>query len=198
MSAEADRFVVPAIAAPSTTRSAKSWLGSSRLASDSAEAGATLHTVDHTQAPYPRARMSHPISGPAPPAPASGVAATPAIPAPNETSSFVRADVTAREAGAAGAQVQKTCRNNGSPIAPSRHQSGCSGQGSRQRSRKPVERSVRADRVSATIAVCSRSGKSLSPGKGIGRLVRNRGVAAGGWRLRVSAGVRHLSGRRIA
>ena len=43
--------------------------------------------------------MSHPISGAARPAPATAAAAAPTTAAPKDTSSFVRADEGAREAG---------------------------------------------------------------------------------------------------
>jgi hypothetical protein len=55
--------------------------------------------------------------------------------------------------------------------------------------------------VGATMRVESRIGSLWIPVfvtcQGAGRLVQRQGVAVGGWRLRVGATARHLSGRRI-
>jgi len=80
-----------ALAAASSTASARGLLGSSRRAWAAVVSASSFHTVDHTQTPKTSARMSQPISGAARPVPATAAAVPPATPAARDTSSFVPA-----------------------------------------------------------------------------------------------------------
>jgi len=120
-----------AIAAPSSTRCAWSRLGSSRVAWLAVACASSLQTADHTHPQKTTARMSHPISGAARPAPATAAAVPAAIAAPKDTGSFVRANVNVRGDGltacrlrwhCTGVAVHRPARLEGQP-----HPQGCPG-----------------------------------------------------------------------